>query len=176
MVFLESQSLKNPRATTSLPLLEDEGEEKPFPSSPLSFVVSRAAERPTTSSTTMRCCLPLRRALRRCFFPVEDDDIIHKSIRFSFRDVVNDESDFDELAKLEEHRGEKEEENTADGIVVLRYESCARAKSVTCARACRATKVPFFSALSEEDKVNVKKELRAAYACLFRTRTSVCLL
>ena len=70
----------------------------------------------------MRCCLPFRRALRRCFFPVEDDDIVNKSIRFSFRDVVNDESDFDELAKLEEHRGEKEEENTADGISVLRYE------------------------------------------------------
>jgi len=115
---LESQSLRNPRATTSLPLLEDEGEEKPFPS-PLSFVVSRAAERPTTSSTMMRSCLPLRCALRRCFFPVEDDDIIIITIRFSFRDVVNDEPD-DELAKLE-HRGEKEEDNTADGILLLRY-------------------------------------------------------
>jgi hypothetical protein len=101
VVFLESQSLKNPRATTSLPLLEDEGEEKPFPSSPLSFVLSRAAERPTTSSTTMRRCLPLRRALRRCFFP---DDII----TILADDDVND--DEEDAAKLSPPRGEKEEE------------------------------------------------------------------
>ena len=116
MVFLESQSLRNPRATTSLPLLDEEGEEKTPLSSPLSFVVSRAAERPTTSSTMMRCLLPLRCVLRRCFFP---DDII--TIRFcADDDDVND--DDDEAAKLSP-RGEKEEEvngtnNTADDILI----------------------------------------------------------
>jgi hypothetical protein len=110
VVFLESQSLRNPRATTSLPLLEDEGEEKPFPSSPLSFVVSRAAERPTTSSTTMRRCLPLRRALRRCFFP---DDII----------TILADDDEEDAAKLSPPRGEKEEEvngtsATADDMLI----------------------------------------------------------
>jgi hypothetical protein len=110
VVFLESQSLKNPRATTSLPLLEDEGEEKPFPSSPLSFVVSHAAERPTTSSTTMRRCLPLRRALRRCFFP---DDII----------TILADDDEEDAAKLSPPRGEKEEEvngtsATADDMLI----------------------------------------------------------
>jgi hypothetical protein len=110
VVFLESQSLKNPRATTSLPLLEDEGEEKPFPSSPLSFVLSRAAERPTTSSTTMRRCLPLRRALRRCFFP---DDII----------TILADDDEEDAAKLSPPRGEKEEEvngtsATADDMLI----------------------------------------------------------
>ena len=63
------------------------------------------------------CLLPLRCVLRRCFFPVEDDDIID-TIRFSFRDV-NDDSD-DEAAKLE-HRGGKEETNTADGILSYYY-------------------------------------------------------
>jgi hypothetical protein len=116
VVFLESQSLRNPRATTSLPLLEDEGEEKPFPS-PLSFVVSRAAERPTTSSTRMRCLLPLRCALRRCFFP---DDIITIRFRADDDDDVND--DDDEAAKLSP-RKEKEEEvkgpsNVADDILI----------------------------------------------------------
>ena len=47
------------------------------------------------------------------------DDIINAT-RFSFRDVVNDDSD-DELAKLE-HRGEKEEDNTADGILLVWYQ------------------------------------------------------
>ena len=66
----------------------------------------------------MTCCLlPLRCVLRRCFFPVEDDDIID-TIRFSSRDV-NDDSD-DEAAKLE-HRGGKEETNTADGILSYYY-------------------------------------------------------